>query len=186
MTDTFSKALSHTLGIEGGFTDDPKDSGGATNYGITESKARAWGYLGPMNQLPKELAVRIYRKDYWDALQLDRVAFLDERIAMEMFDTGVNCGVGVPVKFLQRALNIFNREGKDYPDLTVDGVIGQNTLSALGAFLTLRGRLGVDVMMTALNCLQGAFYTELAERRPKDEAFTFGWFANRVLDRSAP
>lgn len=181
---TFDKALKHTLGIEGGFVDDPRDSGGATRYGITEAKARAWGYAGAMKDLPKELAISIYRKDYWDALQLDRVAFLDEGIAMEMFDTGVNAGLGLPVRFLQRALNVFNRNGKDYPDLTVDGVIGQNTLSALNKFLTLRGKLGARVMLAALNSLQGAFYTDLAERRPKDEAFVFGWFANRVLERN--
>lgn len=182
----FEKGLKHTLGIEGGYADDPRDSGGKTRYGITEGKARAFGYAGAMHELPLELAVRIYREDYWDIIRLDRVAEMSEGVALEMFDTGVNCGVGVPVKFLQRLLNIFNREQRDYPDITVDGLIGHNTLAALRAFLTRRGKLGSDVMVEALNSLQGAFYTELAERRPKDEAFTFGWFANRVLKRAQP
>lgn len=181
---TFEVALKHTLGIEGGYSDDRRDSGGATRYGITEAKARAFGYSGAMRDLPLELAVRIYREDYWDIIRLDSVAEMSEAVALEMFDTGVNCGVGVPVKFLQRLLNIFNREQADYGDLTVDGLIGHNTLAALRTFLTRRGKLGSDVMVEALNSLQGAFYTELAERRPKDEAFTFGWFANRVLKRA--
>ena len=180
---TFETALKHTLGIEGGFSDDPRDSGGATRYGITEAKARAWGYTGPMDRLPKELAIQIYREDFWDIIRLDEVAKLSPLVALEMFDTGVNCGISLPVKFLQRALNIFNLGGVLYPDLAVDGVIGRNTLSALGAFLARRGKLGAQVLAESLNSQQGAFYTDLAERRPKDEAFTFGWFANRVLKR---
>ena len=180
----FDRALKHTLGIEGGFSDDPRDSGGATRFGITEAKARAFGYGGDMRDLPPDLAHHIYKTDYWDLIRLDQVAWLSEPIALEMFDTAVNCGVGVPVKFLQRLLNVFNREQKDYPDLEVDGLIGHNTLAALRTFLNLRGKIGAEVMVEALNSLQGAFYTSLAERRPKDEAFIFGWFANRVLKRA--
>jgi len=181
---TFDTALKHTLGIEGDYVNDPRDSGGATRYGITEAKARAWGYEGPMSELPLDLAKEIYRKDYWDIIRLEDVAAVAPVVALEMFDTAVNCGPSVPVKFLQRALNIFNRQERDYPDIAVDGLIGQNILSALRAFINLRGKLGAQVLVEALNSQQGAFYTSLAERRPKDEAFAFGWFANRVLKRA--
>lgn len=178
----FEHALKHTLGIEGGYSDDKRDSGGKTRWGVTEATARAWGYTGPMDQLPKELAIQIYRTDYWDAIQLDRVAALSPDLAREMFDTAVNCGLGRPVMFLQRLLNVLNRGATDYPDLTVDGVIGGNTLAALRAFLTRRGNMGAKVLVTVMNAQQAVFYMELAERRPKDEAFTFGWFVNRVLE----
>lgn len=178
----FDTALQHTLGIEGGYTDDPRDSGGKTNYGITEQKARNWGYIGPMNELPKALAVQIYRTDYWDAIQLDRVADISPSVARELFDTAVNCGVGRPIHFLQRALNVLNRSAADYPDLTQDGVIGANTLAALRAFLTRRGNMGEKVLLAALNAQQAMFYIELAERRPKDEAFVYGWLLTRVVE----
>lgn len=180
----FSKALAHTLGIEGEYSDDSRDSGGKTRYGITEAEARANGYTGDMKDLPLEKAKAIYRENYWDLIRLSEVAALSEPVALEMFDTAVNCGRGVPVKFLQRVLNVMNHNGQDYPDLEVDGLMGRNTLYALGAFLTRRGKLGSQVLVEALNSLQGAFYTDLAERRPKDEAFVFGWFANRVLKRA--
>lgn len=178
----FEDALKHTLGIEGGYSDDARDSGGKTRWGITEAKARAWGYTGEMSTLPKELAIQIYRTDFWDAIQLDRVAALSPELAREMFDTAVNCGVGKPVLFLQRLLNVLNWEGADFPDLVVDGVIGAVTLAALRAFLTRRGNLGARVLVAVMNSQQAVFYMELAERRPKDEAFTFGWFVNRVLE----
>ena len=179
----FEKALKHTVGIEGGYSNHPADSGGKTRYGITEAKARAFGYTGEMRDLPLDLAIHIYREDFWDIIRLDQVAELSEPVALEMFDTGVNCGIGTPVRFLQRLLNAFNREQADYQDIAVDGMMGRNTLAALRAFLDRRGKLGAQVMVEALNSLQGAFYTDLAERRPKDEAFMFGWFANRVLKR---
>jgi hypothetical protein len=43
-----------------------------------------------------------------------------------------------------------------------------------------RGRDGVTALIEALQALQGTFLLELAERRPKDEEFAFGWFLNRV------
>jgi lysozyme family protein len=180
----FEKALKHTLGIEGDYSDDPRDSGGKTRYGITEAKARAFGYDGDMRNLPLELAKRIYREDYWDIIRLDMVAELNEPVALEMFDTGVNCGVSVPVKMLQRALNAFNRQATDYPDIAVDGLIGHNTLSALRLFLAHRGKIGGDVLVECLNSQQGVYYLTLAERRPKDETFMYGWFVNRVLARA--
>jgi len=180
---TFDTALKHTLGIEGGFSDDARDSGGATRYGVTEKVARAFGYTGPMSELPLDLAKRIYKEQYWDIIRLDEIAAVAPDVAIEMFDTGVNCGQAVAVKFLQRALNIFNLNGSLYPDLDPDGLVGRNTLNALRAYVRHRGNIGVQVLVTALNCLQGAFYTDLAERRPKDEAFTYGWFKERVLKR---
>lgn len=179
----FDTALAHTLGIEGDYSNDARDSGGATRYGITEQVARQWGYEGDMSALPVGLAKRIYKAQYWDLIKLDEVAAIAPAVAMEMFDTGVNCGQARAVQFLQRSLNLFNLNGKYYPDLEVDGLVGRNTLNALAEFVRRRGNMGVEVLVMALNCLQGAFYTELAERRPKDEAFTYGWFLNRVLKR---
>ncbi|MNM79477.1 putative Peptidoglycan domain protein [compost metagenome] len=84
-------------------------------------------------------------------------------------------------RFLQRALNWFNRGGLDYQDLTVDGHIGPATLSALDGFLRVRKTQGELVLLRALNALQGARYGELVENRAKDEEFIFGWFLNRVV-----
>lgn len=180
MTDAFDAALDKLLGIEGDYADDPADSGGKTRYGITEAVARRHGYTGPMRHLPIDTARAIYRRDYWDSQNLATVAILSWRVADELFDTGVNMGPGQAGEFLQMSLNAFNRQASDYPDLEVDGEIGQNTLDALTAFLHKRGKDGETVLLRALNALQGAAYIELAERREKDERFVFGWFLHRV------
>lgn len=165
---------------EGGYIDHAADKGGPTCFGITEAVARAQGYRGAMRQLPREDAAAIYERLYWLRPGFDEVAKRSERIAAELFDTGVNMGPAVAVTFLQRALTALNRNGKDYPDLAPDGRIGTQTLAALDAFLTARGGSGETVLLRALEALQGERYLRLAERRPANEAFLYGWLANRI------
>ena len=165
---------------EGGYSNHPADRGGATCWGVTEAVARADGYTGEMRALPRARAVAIYRQLYWTAPGLDRVAMLAPKIAAEVFDTGVNMGVAVAVAFLQRALNALNRGASHYPDLAVDGRLGKSTLAALAALLAHRGAGGETVLLKALEALQGERYVALAERRPANEAFLYGWLANRI------
>jgi len=166
---------------EGGYVNHPADKGGPTCFGITEAVARAHGYAGSMKQLPRPDAMQIYRRLYWLRPRFDDVAKRSARLAAELFDTGANMGPAVATTFLQRALTALNRNGGDYPDLVPDGRIGEQTLAALDAFLGQRGRAGGEtVLLRALEALQGERYLRLAERRPANEAFLYGWLANRI------
>ena len=165
---------------EGGYVNDARDAGGATRWGITEGVARAHGYTGAMRDLPREEAAAIYKRLYWLRPGFDQVAKLAPKLAAELLDTGVNMGPGVAIQFLQRALNALNRGARDYADLKLDGTIGTVTLSALAAFLKLRGTAGERVLVTACEALQGERYLHLAEQRPANEAFLYGWLANRI------
>jgi len=166
---------------EGDYVNHPADKGGPTRFGITEAVARAHGYSGAMKQLPREDATGIYRRLYWLRPRFDQVEPRAPRVAAELFDTGVNMGPAVAATFLQRALTALNRNGKDYADLTPDGRVGAQTLAALDAFLSARGRAGGEtVLLRALEALQGERYLRLAERRPANEAFLYGWLANRL------
>lgn len=176
----FDEAVDRVLGHEGGYSNDPKDSGGETNWGITVGVARACGYDGAMAEMPRSEAKRIYRVMYWDAMRLDEVAQLSDLIAFELFDTAVNQGTQRAGVYLQRALNVLNQEESLYKDIKVDGQVGPVTIAALREYLARRRDGGALVLLRALNCLQGAFYIELAERRSKDERFVFGWLLNRV------
>ncbi|MFP5329682.1 MAG: glycoside hydrolase family 108 protein [Alphaproteobacteria bacterium] len=166
---------------EGGFVNHPNDRGGATKYGITEAVARAHGYSGAMRSLPRAEAAAIYKRLYWHRPRFDQVAKRSPAVAAELFDTGVNMGPAVAATFLQRALSALNRERSDYADLVPDGRIGPATLSALDRFFELRGKPGgEEVLLRALDALQGERYIRLAERRPANEAFLYGWLANRM------
>jgi len=86
----FSKALKITLKHEGGYVNDPDDSGGETNYGITVSVAKNHGYTGSMKDISLSIVSEIYKKSYWDKLRLDNV---DSQVVGEkVFDMAVNMG----------------------------------------------------------------------------------------------
>ncbi|MFL6747264.1 MAG: glycoside hydrolase family 108 protein [Sphingomicrobium sp.] len=169
---------------EGDCTNHSTDRGGPTRFGITEAVARAHGYAGAMARLPREEAAAIYRRLYWLRPRFDQVAERAPRVAVELFDTGANMGPAVAATFLQRALTALNRGGKHYPDLMPDGRVGPVTLAALDAFLEARGReAGETVLLRALEALQGERYLRLAEKRPANEAFLYGWLANRTGEK---
>lgn len=172
--------LDTLIAREGGYADHPADRGGPTNWGITQAVTRANGYAGDMRALPRAEAARIYRKLYWHEPRFDAVSEVAPVLAAEMFDTGVNMGPPVAAGFLQRALNALNRNGKDYPDLMLDRTIGPATLAALHAFVAQRGKPGERVLLKAIEALQGAHYIAIAEARPANEAFVYGWIANRI------
>lgn len=113
------QALKHLLGNEGGFSDNPADPGGATNYGITQKVARAHGYQGDMRDLPLSTATDIYRSDYWLPIKAEQ---LPEGLRFHVFDAAVNSGTGQASKWLQQAAGV-----------TQDGAIGQLTIAAAAA-----------------------------------------------------
>jgi lysozyme family protein len=181
MTDAFLRELDKLFPIEGGFSNHASDRGGRTNLGITERVARAAGYTGPMETLPRHIAVAIYKSEYWDRLSLDRISGSSLVVASELFDTGVNMGIGRASEFFQRALNALNKKGEFFSDIKVDNVIGPVTCAAFEQYMSRRrAQDGERVMLAALNSLQGAFYVSLAERDASQEDFVFGWLRQRV------
>lgn len=171
------QVIDGVLAAEGGYVNDSRDAGGETMFGITVATARANGYKGAMRDLPRDLAREIYKRQYVTAPGFDLIAALSAPIAAELVDTGVNMGPTVAAKFLQRALNVLNNQGKDYADIVADGHAGPGTRAALKAFLNKRGGLGEARLLALLNAFQGERYAALAEGRGANEAFMYGWLA---------
>lgn len=185
MSRTIEQIIDAVLDIETEkYTNDPNDAGGPTKWGITLAtleKARGMPTTAAqVEKLTRAEAFEIYRRRYVVEPGFDEIVALNSRIGAELVDTGVNMGQPVAATFLQRALNAFNQRGALYPDIDVDGVCGPATVKALQAFLARRGEKGVKVLLRAMNAQQGVRYLEIAERRPQNEDFTFGWFDARV------
>jgi lysozyme family protein len=176
----YLRIIDGLIGREGGYSNHPSDAGGETMWGVTAAVARRHGYAGPMAEMPREIAVEIYLQRYVIDPGFGRVHAVSPRIAEELVDTGVNMGQPVAAAWFQRWLTALNRQGRDYPDLKVDGVIGTKTIEALAAYLAKRGPRGEAVLLTALNCSQGHRYLELSEGRADNEDFLFGWLDARV------
>ncbi len=180
MTVNVLELIDRVIGVEGGYANHPDDRGGETMWGITKQVARAHGYMGEMRKLPRVIAAEIYRRRYWDDVGLPPIAAIAPELAAELFDIAVNMGARWPGRFLQRALNVLNRGAADYPDIEVDGVIGRLTIDTLKLYHRRRGAKGLDVLLRAVTVLRGARYIDIGEANPSQEAFAYGWLANRV------
>jgi len=173
-------AIVEVIQREGGYVNNPDDRGGATCWGVTESVARKHGYQGDMKGYPKASAIDVYDAEYWQRLALDDVADYSIDLACKLFDFGVNSGINRAGIHFQRLLNSLNNKGSYYPDLTVDGLVGQKTITALDGFARKRGKHGLFVLACSLNGLRIAFCVGITENNESQEAFSFGWLSRIV------
>lgn len=162
----FNQAILGTLQFEGGYVNNPNDSGGETNYGVTVKTARAFGYAGPMREIPIETVHNIYKQQYWERPGLDRLATFLPALAQYMFDIGVNCGPAKACEFLQEALTLMGQDPG-----TIDGVMGKKTMDAVTALpANLRPRL-----RRLVGIIHGAFYLAIIRKNPTQREFLGGW-----------
>ena len=125
---SFNSCLDNVLKSEGGYSDDAFDSGGATNFGITIKEYSE--FLGraatkkEVRDMPLDDARKIYKKKYWDKMQLDNVNC--PMMQMLLFNQGVNIGCGGAIKRAQCVIN-----DNFHGTLVRDGGIGKLTLAAL-------------------------------------------------------
>lgn len=163
--------------LEGGYSNNPADPGGATNHGVTEAVARSHGYKGPMQMLPKELASDIYYKDYIVKPGFLPIVELQPAVGEELIDSGVNVGTSRPARWFQQTLNALNRGGLDYPNVTVDGRIGPASIQAYKSLERVRGKvLACELTIKMLDGYQVQHYVSLTNLY----TFTPGWVAHRI------
>lgn len=157
------------------YTNLPNDKGGPTKWGITQTTARAFGYNGRMQDLDYDTAFAIYKERFWHAPKFDEINIRSDKLAVAMFDWGVNSGPSRPVKAMQRALNTLNRQAIDYPDIDADGALGRMSLSALDNFISKRGQSGLGYLVEMIKAQRSVFLIEISERDQTQEQFANGW-----------
>ena len=54
--------------------------------------------------------------------------------------------------------------------------MGPKTLGALNAYLNYRKDEGLGILIFALISHQVTYYTEISEKRKKNEKFAYGWY----------
>lgn len=167
------------------YTNYAADRGGPTRWGITQATLSAFRGrpVTPteVQNLTEDEARRIYRENYIVKPGFVHILALSEAVGAKLIDQGVNVGTGRAGKWLQIALNAFNRQGRDYADIAVDGQVGSGTIRAMREFFEFRGKAkGEAVLTRALNCQQGAHYLALIAKSEDQETFAFGWFSERV------
>lgn len=167
MTD-FEKSLEFVLAIEGGFTNDVNDRGGATNWGITINEISKFlgrkATVDDVKNFPLESAKQIYKVHYWDRMNLDLIA--NETLKTILFDQGVNRGTSTAIVALQRVLGTKQ-----------DGVIGKDTLAKINS------KTSKDLIIDYIKDAQSS-YIRIVKNNPTQIVFLQGWLnrTHRLLD----
>jgi lysozyme family protein len=164
MTGEFEKSLKRILKHEGGFVNDPLDSGGMTNLGVTK---RVWEeFVGhpvseaDMRALTPEKVGSMYKLKYWNPSYCE---VLPKGLDYVVFDFAVNAGTGRSVKTLQQAIGC-----------VADGVIGPKTMVAIND-------AEPKDLIAKFSDARADFYQGIVTRKPDQARFIKGWL-NRVED----
>jgi hypothetical protein len=99
----FERALQIILQFEGGYSNNPADTGGATNQGVTQRVYDAYRRdvgLAPrgVRQIERHEVEDVYEERYWDAMGCDELPYPG---ALVCFDAAVQHGVGRAKRFLR-------------------------------------------------------------------------------------
>ncbi len=162
----FETCLDFVLKAEGGYTNDPADSGGPTKLGIIQTE---YDLYRETAKLPKQSvklithgeAKDIYASKYWYAAHCNG---LPVGLDLVQFDTAVNMGVGTAIKLLCRTLKV--KETTQFtPELS-------NAIHKLGT-------TELNVVIKGYLAARTRWYYAIVLRHPKDHEFIKGWL-NRI------
>ncbi len=178
---TFDRAMEVLLDHEKGYVNNPKDPGGATNFGISIRYARQVGDLDgdgfaefdldrdgdidieDIRKMKPEDAIKEYRR-LWDKYHYDR---LMAPVAIKIFDLAINMWFPAAHKVLQRALWSMGQR------VAIDGILGQETIRATNI-------VNIDCLMAAIRSEAAAYYRSIVAKNPKMEWALNGWI-NRAM-----
>lgn len=178
MIDRFHDAVDEVLKREGGYVNNSSDPGGATNWGVSlrflmsEKPALFSGITldqdhdgdvdaEDVRYMPRETAVEIYRRCWWDKFGYDRLA---SGVGEKVFDMSVNMGPGQAHRLLQQSINDCGGT------VTVDGALGPMTVAAANAIPAQR-------LLERIRIRQAVFYRSLVDQNVKLSVFLRGWLA---------
>lgn len=188
----FNEWVEKLLTVEGGYANRVNDRGGETMFGVTRRLALHYlqkelpplaSWSGEMREFRRDMAIAVYRQEFWVPLKLEQLARWCKPIAFELGDTAVNCGKRRTVLFLQRALNLLNWEQRRWPDIEEDGILGPTTI---GILERITDKVRQRQLLRALDGEQYAHYAALARSDPSQEENFAGWLDKRIGNETIP
>lgn len=154
---------------EGGFVNDPDDLGKETNMGVTIATYRVYckrkGLPEPtvddLKHLSNDEWIDILKRMYWDKWKADQIK--NQSVANILVDwvwASGNYGIAIPQELLK---------------VTVDGIVGKNTLAAINNY-PLQHELFGRIRLARLD-----YIDRICESRSKNKKYRDGW-RNRIND----
>lgn len=151
--------IPYVLKFEGGYVNDPADSGGPTNKGVTLNTFRSvYGRAKTINDLKHmtdDQWRHIFKSLYWDKCKADDIA--DQSIANMLVDFAWHSGVTTAIKKLQKIVGV-----------TSDGICGVQTIGAINS----------KYAPETFNLLKAArmkYLQGIVKNKPSQARFMNGW-----------
>jgi len=155
----FNECLAFVLDKEGGYTNDPVDRGGATNYGILQTEYSE--YLkrhglpnDSVREISKDHVEDIYYTEYWGP---SRAETMPAPLDLIQFDASVNIGLYWAKRLLQRALYVAE-----------DGILGPKTMAAIG-------KADIATLCQRVITYRRAYYQAIVKHDATQGKFLAGW-----------
>lgn len=170
----YLKAFELTMTHEGSYSFDKNDPGGETMYGIAKNY---WPTYWRNGRPTLDTARAFYFDQFWLRVRGDDI--LDERVALEVFDTAVNLGVVGATQIVQNCCIVVGR-----CSILDDGDFGPVTLRAVNACCDPERKVVypngqtlplVERFLDFLNGAQLGRYIEKWEDEPSKRKYKNGW-----------
>jgi lysozyme family protein len=181
----FNLAFKHTAQNEGAYANSSKDKGGETYMGISRNNWPNWKGWALIDSIKKQfvssastinmhagsspmiqtLVSEFYKANFWYPLTLQLLN--DQQLATNVYDFGVNAGVGTAAKRLQRAANVND-----------DGKIGPATIRAVNS-------LPAKQVYDAFNAQRKAYYDNIIANNPSQAVWRKSWYSRIIPYKQA-
>lgn len=166
----YDQSFKALIKVEGTYSNNPKDPGGETMYGIAKRYHPKWWANG---RPTLAIAKIFYWVEYWQKLRISSLSNCPN-VQHELFDTAVNMSKKRAVKFMQLAYNILSEHYKWTP-LKVDGAIGPRTIRAINLWCK-KSKPCQRALAKAMNTFQSNYYLTRKHKGP----FLVGWLDKRT------
>jgi len=177
----FDEVIKTVLKNEGGYVNNPVDSGGPTNYGICwktvcsldPEKLSLYGFNTPLTfkvieNMTETQAKAFYKGEFWDKAQFSNI--LNPSICAAIFDMSVNAGILEAIKCVQRASNAVHGD----LILKEDGILGVKTLVEINLNGQSMDNHG-NALLSAFRSERAGFYRYLCAKHSAYKIFLEGW-----------
>lgn len=176
----FQPAYNITMGNEGGYANNPHDSGGETWCGVARNFWPKWSGWAIVDQIkatnPPNLnqALRanatlttqveqFYQQNFWNPVGLTSINC--QQTANQLFDIAVNMGTGTACRMLQQAINTLKPGA-----VAVDGSVGPMTIAAANG-------QQAEALYNALCSVRKQRYEAIIAANPSQAIFQKSWFS---------
>lgn len=171
----FNLALSKVLSHEGGYINDPDDSGGETYKGIARNSHSSWSGWQLIDShkinpdFPKSLEANVklhslveqfYFELFWQPLKADQIQ--NQTSADSIFDFAANTGLTTSIRLVQSIVGT-----------KIDGIIGEITLNKINS-------MDFAHFQAALTVAKMEYYMNIIRKRPTSKKFLLGWISRSL------